>query len=342
MKISHYLLASLLCVALVSCSEEEPQRTGWPDSPMKGFFVVNQGNAYSQIPGSLSFGDFTDFIVDLPLNVTGGVLGDGPQKATCIGDNFYVPCNSSNCISIVNTRLLSGSRIEMSAPQCACTDGKYVYVTESNGSLARLNATTFKIDRVTAGDSPYGCTYANGKVYVNCGPWEGWNPVGTKVMVMSVEPFEKIGEIEVGLNPYDQITTDIDGNVYTVCCGNYADVPSEVWRISPDGTAEKLCDGEVIAVSSTLPEMYVVNRGEYTLMNTRTRQSTTLPIAATDKPSVPISAAVCPADGSLYVTADGEGAEGYNIPGGLFVYNKQGALLRKYVTGVHPYCVLFN
>lgn len=320
-------------------------------SAQQDFYVVNQGNYYDNITGTLSSYDGQSLTNDALI------IGDTPENAVLLNDHLYVPCNASSNLTVINTRTMTvEARIPLVSPQYACTDGVHIYVTESDGNLARINPTTNDVTRTFVGNSPYACAYANGKVYVNCGPWDaGYTmPVGRAVMVVDAESFTKTNEITVGLNPYDQIAVDGEGYVYTVCSGDFVSVMPEVWQISPDETAQKYADGSIIAIDTKSNALYIINsttdysnypdvtvKNTYTTINTVTNDTQVFTLTGESEPASPIAAFVNPLNGHLYVTSDGT-AGNYSSLGTIHEYSTDGELQNTFVTGVHPYCIVFS
>lgn len=337
-------ILSLLCacalMGLTSCSDEEHDGpTPTPTTP-SGFYVINQGNIYSGISGSLSFGDGQAFTSEITTNM---LLGDTPQNGVILGKNLYIPCYGSSDLAVIDTESHSVvQRIRLNQPQHICTDGHYLYVTESDGHLARLSPLSSQIDRVHVGDNPYACVYSHGKVYINCGPWTAdWSePIGTSVKVVNTQSFTCEPEITVGLNPYDQMAVDANGYIYTVCCGNYNDIMSEVWQISPDGTARAVCYGDIITTRSNLIYVYDSSTGTLQLYTSNaTKPIKQITLAKENFLLNPISMNIEPSTGNLFITSD---LESYDLPGALYVFDPYGnALLQAYSTGVHPYRVVF-
>lgn len=349
------LLAALGCLLVASCSKDSSDETDFKAPTTTGYYVINQGNFYDNISGSLSYGDFGGSLTELTLS--GAALGDTPENGVIWGELLCIPCNASSDLAVINTT--DGSlvkRIHLTEPQAACADSRYVYATESDGHLARIDMKTFSIDRLEVGASPYACVYTNGKVYVNCAPWApDWSaPVGRTVAVVDAESFTKTADITVGLNPYDQMTVDGKGNVYTVCCGDYGATLPEVWQITPDGKARKYADGNIIACHPTEPLLYVINsqtdysnypevsvKSTFTCLDTSTDSPKVFCVAEADMPASPIAASVCPRDGSLYVTSDGA-AGAYSSLGTLSIYSPQGVRTALLHTGVHPYYIVWR
>ena len=91
------------------------------------------------------------------------------------------------------------------------------------------------LSRITVGTGPQGVKYVAGKLYVaNSGyNGQGYDP-GT-VSVVDVAQRTVINTIAVSINP-QHIDADVQGIIYVVCTGNYADIPGKLEVI--DATAD--------------------------------------------------------------------------------------------------------
>ena len=347
-------LASLLTLTWTfsSCTNDDPNGpTICPTLEYSGCFVVNQGNSSDNIAGSLTLLSLNDYIQELPLTDK-SVLGDAPQNAVHLGYTLYVPCYSSSdlaMISLVDATTIG--RVKLHGPQHACTDGTYIYVTESDSTLARINPlNTADIKRIKLPGMPYACVYANGNIYINLGTPYGATTVGKSVAVVNTQAGRLTAQIEVGENPYDQMTVDENGNIYTVCFGDYS--APEVWQITHDGYAKKYADGSIIAAAGH--KLFVINsvtdwsdwQNPITTnsfkaydVKTSTTLSTDIYKGEQKAPASPVCMKIA-TNGDIYVTADG--AEGYSSRGKLYIYDSEGLFKAEYTTGVHPYYLTFT
>lgn len=342
----------LLSVAfLMTACWDDPNEDITIDPPTldyPGCYIINQGNAYDNIGGTLSYYDYQKFYPEFEL-LGDMALGDTPENAIVLGNVLCVLNNASSDIALIS---LSSKRVTqrlpLNSPQWMCTDGEYIYVTESDGHLARISLRNFLINRIELPGHPYACLYANNKIYINFGNSLDWSETGNKVGV--VDPTSGVvSTIEVGSNPYDQMAVDAMGNVYTVCMGDYS--APKVWKITPHDKAEEYCDGSIIATHnntlyvinsvadySNYPEVSTVN--EFKAYNTSDGKELDVNIYKDDQPSParPICMQICH-NGDIYVTSDG--AEGYSSPGEVYIYKESGNYKEHFTTGVHPYYILF-
>lgn len=365
-------IALLTAVAFTACTDDETSDSTSPaPAPevvrgQNGFYVINQGNSYSQIASTLSFvaGDSVTFN-NVFYNANNKSIGDNAQKPVIYGAKMYIPMHDENLVWVVNAETCQEiARIEVKAPQAVAASSGYVFVSNSDSLVTRVDTTGFaKTDLQLDGSGVYGMTSAKGNVYVNMsgkyGTWEG----GSKVAKIDAATLSTT-YIAVGINPYDQITSDDAGNVFTVCCGNYADVASQVWKINAaTGTASKFCDGTHIAVNNqnrtsretaAVQPIYVINQvtdwNTYAtvctckLYNTATGEVVNenfLPADHQPALGAIVNLDVNPATGDLYICADNKSYD-YSSPGTVWQYKADGTYVKIHRVGIHPYGVAFK
>ncbi|MEG2070546.1 MAG: YncE family protein, partial [Bacteroidales bacterium] len=105
------------------------------------------------------------------------------------------------------------------------------YVSCFDGSVIKIDTSSMSIEAsAKAGRNPEGVCVANGKLYVaNSGGLDNPNYDNT-VSVFDLSTFTLIKNIPVVINPYI-IGADLEGDVYLVSRGNYANVPYSFQRI---------------------------------------------------------------------------------------------------------------
>lgn len=331
------LLPVFIVLVCIGCTEEDihiPQTDALP------CLLVNQGNFYDNVAGTLFFPSGQSLLI-----------GDTPQNAVVLDSLLYVPCYASSDLAVVS--LATGNvkqRISLTAPQHICTDGQRLFVTQGDGSLAVVSPMERRTASVDIGGSPYACVASKGHVYINCGTSaDGLHP-DNRVVVVNAATLAVERTITVGNNPYDQIAADADGNVFTVCLGDYSAAP-EVWKITPEGTAAPCATGNLIATHghtlyvahvqadwSTWPEVTATT--DYATLDTRTGALHPLQLLSEEEPVYPSCLAISSTDGNLYIASDAAPGN-YNSPGSLHVFSPSGTHLASYPAGPHPYCIVF-
>ena len=340
-----FLLPLLFVLVFFSCTEEDlpaPQTDALP------CLLVNQGNFYDNVAGTLFFPSGQSLLI-----------GDTPQNAVVLDSLLYVPCYASSDLAVVS--LATGNvkqRISLTAPQHICTDGQRLFVTQGDGSLAVVSPMEGRTASVDLGGSPYACLASKGHVYINCGTSADGMLTDNRVVVVNAATLAIERTVEVGQNPYDQMAADDDGNVFTVCFGDYSAAP-EVWKITPEGTAAPCATGNLITTAGhTLYVAYVqadwsnyphvTATTDYSTLDTRTNVLQPLylsfnapsPLGGDGGGLYPSCLAISPTDGNLYIASDAAPGN-YNSPGSLHVFSPSGTHLVSYPAGPHPYCIVF-
>lgn len=354
----HFAVLMLLAiVGFTACDDEEVNYDNGPVVGEKGAYVVLQGNQYAGITGEVDALNFSDASVSSNVfrSINQMALGDSPQTPVRHGAKVYIPTFGSNRVWITDaTTLQKKAYVEVSAPQAVCGAEGYVFAASNDGYVVRMDTLTFSglSPRLEVGPNPAGMTYSNGKLYVTVS--DGYNSAGgyangKKVVVIDPETFTIEKEIAVGLNP-GQIVSDLGGNVFVVCMGNYGDIAPKVQKISPDGTVTDFCSGSLIAANPKGVTLYVIDAQTDWVANTTTVAAKAyytlegkvidFAIADADLPAMPTAININPTTGNLFICSD-PSAAGYSEKGYVNEYSTGGRLLHRYNVGVHPYGVVF-
>lgn len=366
MKSIKYLVRTalaLLCLALpYACSNDDTEGSS-PSAPSlpgtKYAFVVNQGNMYNGLPGSLSRLNLSDGTVtaDFFYSFNHRALGDTPQRPVRYGSRIYVPVYGSSLVWVIDaatTRIIAS--LSVSNPEAVCGAGGYVYIASNDGYVQRADTLGYTLsDRLTVGPNPMGLATLGDKVYATISDsynYTGANAYanGKKLAVIDTQTFTKSSEIPVGTNP-TQIEAGRDGNLYVVASGNFSTIPSTIQRVTPSGTTTDLCTGSLFALrGDTLAVASTTYDANYTpslslsyviLSSGRTVADF---IAEAERPASAIMLDFNPADGHLFVCANASAAA-YNEPGIVHEYAAIGSgakRIRQYAVGVQPYGLVFQ
>lgn len=364
--------ALLICAGFTACSEDEPKVIDTQFLRFEhGFYVINQGNM-GVLDGTLDFfkADGTRF-ESVFKTINEKSLGDTPQRAVLYGSKLYLPVFTENKVWVLDAntaRVLA--EVNTNQPEAVCGANGYVFVSNNNGYVTRVDTTSFTASAPLAvGPNPANMTTYNNKVYVSIS--DGYNSGngyanGFKVAEIDAAQFNVTRNITVGMNPGD-ITSDNKGNIYVVCRGDYGATPSKVWKFNVNhGEATAMCEGSLIAINNQQRTsrttgkqdvLYVLNvHTDYSqwpnfsntitsaVYNTTTGEllaDNFLP--ADNLPANPIALDICPTDGTLYICSDAStGADASTTPGYIKVYNAGGAYVKTITTGVHPFGVVFK
>ena len=356
------LLLVLPAMLLTACSDEDEntdQGTTMPpaqeEPAVVQCYVINQGNMYDNISGSLDFISSTNEYRSGVFKGTNGVsLGDGPQRGIAYGTKVYIPIYGSNCVWVIDkTSCRALKQIATNSPEAVCAAEGYVFVSNNDGYVSRIDTAALDIDRhVAVGPNPVGMAATGGKVYVAIS--DGYNDAnnyanGKRLAVVGAKDGLHETDIACGLNP-TQVAADTEGNLFVLCMGNYADVPSTVQKISAD-TRElsTVAPASLMALRGTT--LYLINgqtdwaTGSFsmtaTTYNTLTAQpQQTALFSESENPAYPTSIDIHPATGDIFICSD-PSAMGYSQPGYVYRYDTTGKLQTRHNAGVHPFGVVF-
>ena len=373
-----FLLPLLFVLVFFSCEEENLPA---PQTDALTCLLVNQGNYYDNVAGTLFFPSGQSLLIgDTPQNAvlldsllyvpchassdlaivsltTGTVLSriplTAPQHICTDGQRLFVT-QGDGTLAVINPQAPSLSLAPPSLPYW----GKISLYERGDVTGSELSPKggagrglpLGEVGGGLGGLCPYACVASNGHVYINCGTSaDGLHP-DNRVVVVNAATLAVERTITVGNNPYDQIAADADGNVFTVCLGDYSAAP-EVWKIAPEGTAAPCATGNLIATHghtlyvahvqadwSTWPEVTATT--DYATLDTRTGALQPLQLLSEEEPVYPSCLAISSTDGNLYIASDAAPGN-YNSPGSLHVFSPSGTHLASYPAGPHPYCIVF-
>ena len=168
------LLLVMPAMLLTACSDEDENNDqGTPMPPTQETavqcYVINQGNMYDNISGSLDFISASGEYRSGVFKGTNGVsLGDGPQRGIAYGTKVYIPMNGSDCVWVIDkTSCRTLKQIKTNSPEAVCAAEGYVFVSNNDGNVSRIDTLALDIDRhIAVGPNPMGMAATGGKVYV--------------------------------------------------------------------------------------------------------------------------------------------------------------------------------
>ena len=355
-------IALLLCAGFTACDDnDDPQPTpptDWQEN-VSGAYIINQGNQYGGVDGSLTALDVTNWgtTENAFKTANGGMsLGDSPQAAVHYGSKIYLPVFGSNKLWVLNAKTLKIEKdITVSSPEAVYGAKGYVFVASNDGNLTRLDTLNYTAKTIAVGPNPASIAYSEangGEIFVSIS--DGYNyqngyANGKKVAVVQPENFTVVRNIAVGTNP-GQLVSDKEGNIYVVARGDYATEMPHIQRISTSGEVTELCGGQLLASSGS--KIYVVDFTANYKDNTCTVTSaaytsgnntllTDWHLASNTLPAMPQAININPTNGDLYISSD-DGPNGYARPGFVYIYNANGQFKQRISTGIHPFGVVFK
>ena len=363
-------LTLLLSVALLpSCSDnDEPDNGGKNPDPVAvnyGTYVLNQGQDYAQVEGSLTYINPEDnFSVEnnVFVNVNKRSLGSTPQCGVRYGSKVYLGICDSSTIEIIDANSFKSlKQIKLdaattgSSPRGMATDNGKVYVTMFDGYVARLDTASLEIDgRVQVGPNPEIPAVFNGKLFVPNS--DGLNYAvgyGETASIINLATFTVESTVKVPLNPNKFLATD--NNLYLLTKGNYRDIDGAIYEIDPSIAnlqKEDKGDGYKFIAEAT---SFAAFGDALVYLNTPYTNSTLRYYAKYDiksgntttwnAPEViyPNELNVDPFSGDIYVASyymDGT-YPSYILPGFVAIYDKNFTFKKKCEVGSGPSCIFF-
>ncbi len=350
--------ALFAALAFTACDEDEFEPTPAPVSGLQGAYVINQGNFYGGIEGTLDFLGFGDnkYVRNLFASVNGQSLGDSPQDGIVYGSKLYVAMYGSNLLWVLDRETLEIiGQVRVNEPESVIAGNGYVYVSNNDGYVTRVDTVTLAVmGKLPVGPNPAQMTVTGGYLY--CSVSDGYNGAGNyadgfRVAKIDLHRFVKEKDITVGMNP-GPIAADNEGNVFVVARGNYGNVPPKVQKITPADQVTDFCAASNIAVRGTT--LYAIYNytdfssypytGEltYSSYDTRTGQVVKQQLLpAAHLPVQPIDIDVNPVNGEIFIGSE-YSAYDYNAPGYVYRYSATGEFMERYGAGIHPCAVVFK
>jgi hypothetical protein len=247
----------IFVLIFVSCDKQEDGNVADEELPVgTGIFVLNQGVDKRNDAG-LSF--YNTETGKTYTDILRGTLGDGAQDMIVYKDKLFISVSGSARILVLDWYSkktlfaipLTGTGGVPRSPRKFASDGKKIYVSTYDGYVIQVNPETYVVEKYAeVGPNPEGIAIVDGKIYVANSDGENYlngYENGKSVSVVDVISFKEERKIPVGLNPCI-LQTDVHGNVFVVCNGNYTDIPAEFQKINTR-------TGEVI----TIPGIHVSN-----------------------------------------------------------------------------------
>lgn len=358
--------ALLVLFALTACNDTDNYHGTF--NTTKGALVINQGNQYNGIAGTLGTFDTNtlSYSANAFENVNGQSLGDTPQNVIVHGGKVYVPVFGSDRVWVLDKNTLRiVHTINTNQPEWVDAYKNYLYIANNDGFVTRVDTLTWEQTTLAVGPNPAGLVVSRGALWVTIS--DGYNYAnqyadGKKVVKVNLEGFTVEKEIACGMNP-GKITADSYGNIYFVARGNYGYdtsvpfVPSLIQYIRADETlgpnAANVEQGFTLGtdLQACGEYLYVINAAyssssgstdiDYKVYNSVTKSIyTDSKFTAGEQPAWPTGVYVDPVTQLVYITSD-PSPTGYNDQGWVYIYRYDGAFITRFQAGIHPFAVAF-
>lgn len=354
------LITLFLFATVVSCSPDNGGDNG--DNGGDGklplgpdvCFVVNNGNwggndasiqQYSTTTGVATPGEADNniFVVE-----NGTLLGDLAQSMLWVDDKLFVSVGGSQKLEILDE---NGKRLREpylfteaeAQSRMLATDGDNVYLTNYDGNVYVYNVeTTEFVKKIPVGTYPEGISCLDGYLVVNNSGERGVYNGTVSVVNLATGETKSIQLV----NPYTASVVCND-KVYIIDSGNYSDVPSQIYAVSPkEATATPLgISASAIAAHGNI--LYYVNNEWsfeingyvtsplYALDVTTGEKSEFLPA---DKMQGVNSISVNPNTGDIFIGYNRE----YGVLGYICIYDTQAVKRGEFTAGYYPGGVYFE
>lgn len=342
-----------------------------PDTSIRGFYLVNEGNMGSNKCTLDYFDYFTglyarNFYAERNPNVI-KELGDVGNDIGIYGSKLYVVVNCSHKVEVLDSR--SGTRLgQVDIPNCRYVRfyrGK-AYVSSyvgpvlidpdaPKGAVYEVDTTSLKVTRkVSVGYQPEEMEIVDDYMYVaNSGGYRVPNYDNT-VSVIQMVDFKQVQQIPVGINLH-RLKKDRYNKLWVTSRGDYQSRPSRMYVMDkrrgynqmivtdtlPFGVSNMAIHGDSLYFYSTEWNNYTQsNTITYGIVDVRTKRlvSDNFITDGTEKEiTIPYGIAVHPETGDILVTD----AKNYVSSGTLYCFDRQGRKKWSVRTGDIPAHITF-
>lgn len=324
-----------------------------------GAYIVNAGNMYSNIEGSLTYIDYaTNSAMQKAFSKAnnGESLGSTPNDGIVYGSKIYIAVDQSNTVEVldkntfkrihqISTTALMGTKEGAEPRHLFAGDGK-VFFTTYGGYVAAVDTTNYDLYKSYAvGAYPEGLTAYGNNIYVANSNY-GYG--GGNVSIINYNTGAVTNSTVENINNPQKIYTYnnnlyvLDWPYYDSSYASYGE--SAIWQVS-NGVATKVVNAYYASLYNG--KFYYINdpygTPSYGVYDLTTGNNSTLNIAS-DIVS-PAGIEIDPVSGHIFVLSYVMGEYGYadyNANGYVVEYDNNGTQLHKYDTGVGATAIFFN
>jgi hypothetical protein len=339
------LCATIVLPVFTGCSKEKPEDPK-PEIPKSEYlYVLNSGNM-GRNDATLSIYDVETKVVtkDIFEAQNGRRLGDTGNDIIVYGSKIYIVMNGENNIEVTDLAAKSIRQLSMNGgPRNVVGFEGNVYVSLTNGFVARIDTATFTIERLKVGRSPEQMVVVNGNLYVaNSGGLDFGSDLGydNTVSVVNLQSFKETKKLDVALNP-TVLAADKAGNIFVISMGNYYDIPVTLQKIDTKTDQVSVLEIEANIITTVENTLYAINAPffvptvNYYAYNTTTNSLISDNFIGKTNISNPYQMSSDPESGEFYITASD-----YVNTGDIYVFDKNGKFSYSFEAGLNPIKVI--
>ncbi len=375
-----YLLllgAALCCTTMfTACSEDDDEVVIKPEPTTRGVYVVNSGNAWNGINGSLTAYDNVagraQDGADAFANANGRSLGATPNDGLVYGSKLYIVVDGESRVEVLNANTLKSikaiSTVELLGEQAGFSprhivarDG-LVYVSTYGGAVAAIDTTDYSLKAsYTVGSYPEGLAFVGNTLYVANSDYGMAQNASISAINLTTGAVSEIKD-ELVKNPSALVSAGnalyiVDGDVYGGA-PDYALVSMGGLRKLENGAVSQVMNGSMTMGANQIAtydgKVYVMQDSYWepklVVIDTATDAISPQALNTTGNVSFTMGLVnglgIDPSNGDIYtvcysINAD-TGYGDYSAPGFANRFSNDGTFIGSFATGVGPTAVIFN
>ena len=317
----------------------------------KGVLVINNGNYYNGIDGSLTFLEFGTNSITAQQNVyknaNGESLGGTPNDVMAYGDKIYITGSDENTVFVLNAKTFKliekiNTIQDMGAEEGYCPRhleayGSNVFVSTYGGYVAVIDTLNLTIrDMYKVGSAPEGMAIggtsdADVSLYVANSDYGNGNGSPQQLAVAG----DVVYVLDWGY--YDENWMQKDAGVYMIN-------GSIVSKVVPDATGMAASGQSIV----TYNYPYGSSKPTYSIYNIVYGSLSNFTLSGGNPIESPCAINIDPNTGFIYLASrvidPDTGYPSYTMPGFINIYNGNGQFVAEtsYATGVEPHAIVFT
>ena len=360
---------------LTSCLGDDSKGGDTPTEIVvtKGAFIINNGNSYQSIDGSLTYLDFSTNTAqqDVYKKVNGESLGGTPNDVMVYGQKVYIVGSDENTIFVIDAKTMKTLKkvsttdllgdVEGNTPRRIAAYKDYVYFTTYGGYVAAIDTISFSLkakykvgsypEGLALGASPSSSTQP--AIYVANSDWGKGNGSISCIDLTSgsvtESKYDKVKNPQeiaaagsmlyvLDFGYYDENGTQKDAGVYMVSGNNVSLVVPNATGMAAFGYTIYTFNDPWGATTAPTYSIYNIEYGVSSTLNLYGDSSH--PIIS------PAAIAVDPNTGYVYIASRQKdpdtGFPSYAMSGFVNIYNGSGQFVGNFDTGVEPHKIEFS